>query len=165
MTIPAGRKFQKVPVSTRIRGTTLRNPPEATVSPTGLTGLNVAGSEEVVELALESGLDPQRLGVAFGVDEAAQTIAVYVANPDTPGTAPVKQNKKNRTFNLYLQELFDKVPKLRPTAKRRCPITRTVDADGAACLVISLNASLRTGTAGRREESGTESTSKEAQSK
>lgn len=161
----AGMLFRKVRVSTRIRGSTLRNPAGAKVSRTGLTELNVAGTEDLVALATDGGYDPQRMAVTYGVEDEAQNIAVYMASPEDPGAVAVKLNKKNRTVNLYLDDLFDKVSKLRPTAVRRCLVSRTVDAEGQACLVISLNASLRTGHSGRREGSGAQSAAKETEAK
>lgn len=108
-------------------------------------------------LAAESGFDPEGLAVAFGVQERSQSIAVCLAHSGDLGAVAVKKNKKDRTFARYLHGVFEEVPRLRPSARRRCPVARTVDAEGEACLVISLNASLRKGRRGRRVGSGTKS--------
>lgn len=123
-----------------------RNPPEARVLRTGRTTFNVAGTEDLNDLAQSQGLDLSTYNVALGYDEENGYIGVYPVPGGTPGSVRLRRNVKERTVVLYLYDIFDAEPSLRPLARRNCELVIGTDENGMNCLLVGINSSLRVGT-------------------
>lgn len=134
--------FTPVSIRPRHRGSSLRNPSGCTLAPTGTSGLNLAGASDLDDLAAAARLDPNAYSVRYGVNEAAGTIAIYTVSPDASDSKMVRR-KKNGEMTIYLADVFDQFPPLRPVSKRTCSVSLATDNQGGRCLVINVNASLQ----------------------
>ena len=116
----------------------VRDPMAFKVRPTGLATSNVNGAGAVFQLAKDLGLDPERFGIKLGGDEAEGQVALWAVSPTAPGATGFGYNTDTKTMSLYMHDLFQAKPALRPDGVRWCSMQRGLDDEGAQCLIISL---------------------------
>jgi hypothetical protein len=111
------------------RGGVQPKPPQGTMEKTGLCLLNVAASDEFVELAKKEGLERFEFVAGFRVDLTIGAVGVYPAPPDTPDTVGVRfVGKKDRQISIHLGDALDENEQLRPETKSVCKCFVEMDA-------------------------------------
>lgn len=121
---------------------TNRDPMGLLVHPTGLAPTNVEGAEAIDGLAESLGYKEKAYSAVFAGNEATNQVLVYITNTKAAGATAVRHNKGRDTITLYLHELFDVKPGLRPEKKRWCRMEQVTDHLGVPCFVISLRVAL-----------------------
>lgn len=135
-------------------GSANRDPEGAMVSPSGLTKVNVTGTECFDGLADDLGIDREKYGVLLGGDKAAHQVSCVIVPLGVPGAVPVRRDEAKTRITLYLHELFKDMPSLRPTSRRWCTLDRI--ADGKTndkkndFIVLNLNTALPRHTTSRK---------------
>lgn len=132
-----------------------RHPKGGTAHPTGLLPLNTNGSDLLTQLIVDSKQDRDTCQVYLRANPLTKTVAVEVVSANTPGGLPLRRNKDQRTYTLYLHPVFEKHPSMRPDTRVKVGITRGT-AKGKDCLLINLKG-LATRLSKREDESGQQS--------
>ncbi len=124
----------------RGKGLRRKAPPPAwaTVTKTGRTVLSVGATALAHAIARESKLDPEAFAVSLGVNENTGVITVEPVPVEAPDATPVRLDKAKGTLTIYLGDVFDDVPDLRPTVTHRSPVVDGRDPDMHRCLLITL---------------------------
>ena len=120
--------------------------------PSGTGDVNVAGAEVFDAVAKEEKLEPTNYGLVFGGDAKAGQVAAVAVDPETTGATPVRHNPKRKTLTIYLNELFDETPELRPTGAKNCSFDVKPDGGGGTYILIHLNQGLPKRTTRRQPE-------------
>lgn len=131
------------------------------IANTGRIILNRAGSDMVLDLLQELGMELARAGIVWAADEKARELAGRVVGPSTPMVTPIREDSTRKTLTLYPNQLFLENTWLRTYTKSSATISRRPGPDGQDMLVIHLGISLPKNT-GTRSDSGN---SKSAQAK
>lgn len=137
----AAQGFQRIAPKQRLR----RNGSisgHATVSKTGRAPLNVGATGILMELARMQGLEPNAFAVRLGVQAGTGIITVEPVTVGSAEAAAVRLDRAKKTATLYLADIFDALPDLRPQPARRCPAVKGLDPEGRECLLIALLPSL-----------------------
>ncbi len=145
-------RFQMVTrLPRKVRGQSLRDPEGANIKPTGVVLINTAGTELFNSLALEQKLDINKYGILFGGDsERGQAVAIVV-DLNTPGATPVRRLGAKNTVTVYMTELFQDQPKLRPTSPQWCMLSKETDGNGGHFILFHLNVALERATSRRKQ--------------
>lgn len=147
---PELQRFKLVETTKLIaRGRSQRDPAGVKVSPTGIAIVNVAGTEALAGLARAEGLDEKTYSMVFGADAAAGQVAAVAVDPDTAGATAIRRDPRKKTVTLYLADLFDQSPELRPPSARWCPIELKPDGGAGHFVLIHLNQGLQRRTTRR----------------
>jgi len=132
------------------RGEGIRVPGGAKVTRTGVTPVNVAGTELMNDVAVQPGLEPGKYGVLLGGNEVKRQVCCVPVFGSTQGAAPIRRSGDGRTITLYLNELFADMPRLRPRSTRWCTMERMPDGGGGEVVLINLNMGLPRNATPRR---------------
>lgn len=139
--VGSGTSFRRIKVTTPIIEPD-RDPPGCTVSPTGLTQTNTAGTLLVEGLARKLGLDPATFTLEYGISEEKKQIALYPVHGQTAGAVPVRRSKGRTLLTLYLKPVFVEAPSLRVKSRQQCSMFLDLDAEGNECIVLPLGTAL-----------------------
>lgn len=137
----AGTEFTRFKAAQPV-GVPDRDPPGARVNISGLTTSNSGGTMLLDALVRKQGLSVDDYVLEYGYNLEKMQIALYPAHPKTVGAVKVRRNGDRKETVIYLKELFDQVPDLRPSTRRTCSLFADTDKNGEECVVLALNASL-----------------------
>ena len=127
-----------------------RDPMGALVHPTGLAPTNVEAAAAMDSLAESLGFKAQTYTTVCAGNEATNQVLVYIADTKAAGATAVRHNAAKDTLTLFLHELFEAKPGLRPEKKRWCRMEQVIDHRGIPCFVISLRVALEQKKGGRK---------------
>jgi hypothetical protein len=147
----SGVKFVRVSTTRPIPGGARRGKPNVLVARSGRSVCNVEGTEVFDLMAASQGVNPLQCTTDFGVNEEDGMLRVYIRQPNTPGTMPVKRTKSNCV--IHLAGVFHDFPNMQVRGNRECAITADVDEDGVRCLVIRLAAGVTKAKGSRKAKS------------
>jgi len=116
---------------------------------TGLTRASLLATRLADHLAVEAGLDPERYHLYFEADEKLGIVGGFACDATEPGAMPVRRSDDGKSISFHLGGVFEDYPDLRPSGRRNCAVTRSVDQKGRPYLLIALGTSLSTRTTRR----------------
>lgn len=158
VSVPAkGTSFRKVTKSYN-RAAAQREPAKYTLSPSGLIRSNTEGKELTRELVRDEKGDPDNFQLTSGGNEELGQLALYLGEAGDTGLMRVTLYKNSLSF--HAGAAFEEYPKLRPHTKVDCFISKSTDAEGAACLIVQIAGASPTHKV-KRKGSGTKAEKKD----
>lgn len=150
-------QFQPVLTTLPLRGSFQRDTEGARVRPSGLTILNMGGSDLVDTAARSQGLEVEKFTMLWAPhkDLATRQVAGLPVAPGTKGSTPVRR-RTGKGHTVYLHGVFKEFPQLSPSSDRWVIMTLEPDGNGGYFVVLHLNSSLtrNPGRGGSQKEEG-----------
>ncbi len=118
-----------------------RDPPNATVNPSGRTPLNMGATAQLDQLAETANLKLAEYAVVLGANKGTGLVSVHPVRPGTDKSMPIRRNA-DQSIVLYLHGVFKDFPVLRPEGRLSCQTQATTDSKGVPCMIINLQGGL-----------------------
>jgi len=133
-------RFQIVKKTVRIRSVTQRDPSGVKIRPSGLVLCNTEASDLLLAASQRIFENMHKAAIHWLVNLDTKEVAARLVSLDTVGATPIRKLASG-PFGLYMHNVFEEYPTLRP--KSTCSVPMTVHKDDVGIFfVFHLNLAL-----------------------